>query len=401
MECLSIFTPFLVEVFCQSLFWKQISIILNRNMATFLKIFGDLSCFDQLDTAFWKTWHIKAGFCHGFLGIEIWDWRNQMKPLWLDHDLYLFDQLIIVGLDCKLVLSPIIPLNEWRVGMTPSIRDMFSLEVVGEFFIFWKMRSIFHFWGSMFVDSSHFARGWCRISGSVFFFGNDVLQIWRNLNISHFLWFEQYGCGELDPLWREKVKVDTENLFPDSFCETKGDTLPVTDIATENGWLGDYFYFDTAYFQALCFREGTLRKSMVEVLLSHDTEPTTIIIYRTPFPYYFHITSIRIRKDMGMVWVLLTIKGGPVIGGPWNHPWFLGIWKSLTKRHGPFWKIGCSGPGKAFPVASDFFHFSPSLFFFFCAGVVSQTFQHFLAITVDLSHPVYSWSSKCFIMGVS
>ena len=46
----------------------------------------------------------------------------------------------------------------------------------------------------------------------------------------------------------------------------------------------------------------------------------------TPWaPYYSRTTPIRILKDMGMVWELygkLTIRG-PIIGGPWNHPWFM------------------------------------------------------------------------------
>ncbi len=35
-------------------------------------------------------------------------------------------------------------------------------------------------------------------------------------------------------------------------------------------------------------------------------------------PYYSHTTPVRIPKDMGMVWVPLTIRGSHVLGGPWN-----------------------------------------------------------------------------------
>ena len=38
-------------------------------------------------------------------------------------------------------------------------------------------------------------------------------------------------------------------------------------------------------------------------------------------PYYSHSTLMRIPKDMGIVWVPLTIFGGPMsLGVPGNHP---------------------------------------------------------------------------------
>ena len=36
----------------------------------------------------------------------------------------------------------------------------------------------------------------------------------------------------------------------------------------------------------------------------------------TPYPYYSHTTPIRIPKDMGIVWVPLTIRGSHVLGSP-------------------------------------------------------------------------------------
>ena len=33
-------------------------------------------------------------------------------------------------------------------------------------------------------------------------------------------------------------------------------TLPETNIAPENGWLEDYFPFEKAYFQVLCYFQG-------------------------------------------------------------------------------------------------------------------------------------------------
>ena len=46
----------------------------------------------------------------------------------------------------------------------------------------------------------------------------------------------------------------------------------------------------------------------------HGTPP-----YGKRDPYYFHTTPIRIPKDMGIIWVPLTIRGSHVLGGPWNH----------------------------------------------------------------------------------
>ena len=43
------------------------------------------------------------------------------------------------------------------------------------------------------------------------------------------------------------------------------------------------------------------------------------------FPYYSHTTPIRIPKDMGMVWVPLTIKGVPLLGVPENFPYLIQI----------------------------------------------------------------------------
>ena len=36
----------------------------------------------------------------------------------------------------------------------------------------------------------------------------------------------------------------------------------------------------------------------------------------TPYPYYSHTTPRRIPKDMGIVWVPLTIRGSHVLGSP-------------------------------------------------------------------------------------
>ncbi len=55
--------------------------------------------------------------------------------------------------------------------------------------------------------------------------------------------------------------------------------------------------------------------------------------------------TIRIPKDMGMVWVPLTIRGTHVLGGPWNFPWlspFL-FWddvEDILVSHDCHWLLG-------------------------------------------------------------
>ncbi len=52
----------------------------------------------------------------------------------------------------------------------------------------------------------------------------------------------------------------------------------------------------------------------------------------TPYPYYSHTTPIRIPKDMGIVWVKLTIRGSHVLGSPGYITLFQEGAKKLSSR---------------------------------------------------------------------
>ena len=44
-------------------------------------------------------------------------------------------------------------------------------------------------------------------------------------------------------------------------------------------------------------------------------------LYGKRDPYHSHIFRDSYGSGMGIVWVPLTIVGGPIVEGPWNHPW--------------------------------------------------------------------------------
>ena len=71
-----------------------------------------------------------------------------------------------------------------------------------------------------------------------------------------------------------------------------------------------YQVFDSA-FQAACYGEQLARSGRIP---RNPSSPLETI----KFPYHSHFW---IPKDMGIVWVQLSQKGVPLVGGPWNHHW--------------------------------------------------------------------------------